>query len=304
MIPDTIAALNAVAQRKEFCEYILQNSPHLQSQLTALATAIYREQIESPLEFDPRLVEVDVDNATLEQLFSLVSQQWTHYGEVAPFHSVLTSDEYHPSNITASRVEELYATGANEVALLKQLSERAGIDLNSKQHCFELGCGVGRVTMHLACEFQKVTAYDISPGNLRLCAKKIKEQNIRNVELTQITHVRDLENIGPIDAFFSRIVLQHNSPPVQKFMLETVLKSLTAGGVALFQTVVGGKGYGYSARRHLAQAVTTSGGEMHALPAKHIFDIFRNLNFRVLDVFKELAGGFNVASYTFFAQKG
>lgn len=302
MNPEIQAALDSVAQQKELCSYLLQKSPHIQEQVSSAAINIYRDQIESPLEFDPRLVEVNVDESTLEKLFSLLSQQWTFCGETRPHHSVLSSDEYLPNNLNEASLRALYDSGASEVALLKKLSERAGIDLNSKRHCFELGCGVGRVTLHLAREFQKVTGADISPGNLRHCAAMMDSQKLQNVQLTQLQHVRDLEKLRDFDVFFSRIVLQHNPPPVQKFILETILKNLAPGGVALFQTVVGGRGYAYSAQSHLARSMTND-FEMHGLPVRYIFEIFQKLNYRVLDVFKELAGGYNVASYTFLAQR-
>ena len=300
--PETILALDHVAQQRELCDHLFLKSPHLRERALQLASEMLREQLESPIQFDPRSVEVEVDDQTLDRLFSVVSQQWTVCGENRPHHSVLSSDEYLPQNLNESAIQSMYQSGADELALIKRLSERAGVDLSNKRRWLELGCGVGRVTVHLAKEFENVTAVDVSPGNLRHCIAMMTHLGIKNADLIQIRHVRDIENLGTFDGFFSRIVLQHNPPPVQRFILDRILRSITHGGVACFQTVVGGKGYAYSAQLHLRGALSDD-FEMHALPMRHIFEILSRLGFRVLDVFRELSGGYNVASYTFFAQR-
>jgi 2-polyprenyl-3-methyl-5-hydroxy-6-metoxy-1,4-benzoquinol methylase len=302
MNPSLTEPLLSIFANRELCELAIRHSPHLQTRLNEHAAEVHKSQLESPLQFDPRRVEVRVNSETLNQLFDVVARQWTVCGEKRPHHSVLSSDEYLPQNLTSETLQRLYQSGVQELQLLVDLCAKNEISLTSDAHCLELGCGVGRVTIHLARAFRTVTGIDISPGNLHQCQSVLNHLGIQNATLQQLCAFGELETVPNFDVFFSRIVFQHNPPPVQKYLLDTVLRKLNPGGVALFQMVTGGPGYAYSAASHLSHHKVDD-YEMHALPMRYIFESFHENHCRPIEVLREMAGGFNVASHTFLAQK-
>lgn len=297
------ASLQALADDSAFCAALLARSNALRAQLDGRIEKVLVDQLDGlAAEFDPRKVEVEVDAATREQLFAILARQWAHVGQEQPHFSVLSHDSWMPEQLTPERLQAFYATGREELALLERMVRQCGLALPRQGRCVELGCGVGRVTVHLAAEFAQVEGIDISPGNLAECAKALEARGLGNVRLTQLQAPPDIERVAPFDLLFSRIVLQHNPPPIQHYLLRELLARLRSGGLALFQLVTGGPGYGYSAARHLQQHATTS-FEMHGLPMPAVLAVLRASGCALLDVFRDTAGGFNVSSYTFLAQK-
>ena len=203
--------------------------------------------------------------------------------------------------MSAPKLKAFYETGKLEFDLFKSVCDKNDLELPANISCFELGCGVGRVTHYLAKEFAKVIAVDISPGNMKECQKKIEENELKNVEMVLLTTPTDIEKVKGFNVFFSRIVLQHNPPPVQSYLLSTVLENLESGGIAFFQAVTGGPGYRYSASSHLVSH--SNDFEMHALPMKFIFAAIYESGCQLVDMFRDLSGGFNVASYSFLVRK-
>jgi SAM-dependent methyltransferase len=262
----------------------------------------FQSQLDADLAGHVNEIEVNADSENLEALFAVLARQWDSLGKQKPHYSVLSSDEYLPARLNLETLDRFYSTGSGEVSLLDRLIRKNGVEYPENVVCMELGCGVGRVTVHLAQRFPVVQAIDVSIGNLVECKAELARRNISNVKLFHLTHPGALTNIPRFNVFFSRIVLQHNPPPVQLFIIKTVLDGLDDGGLALFQTVTSGIGYKYSIAAHLAAHPETD-FEMHALPMRHILNEIRSARCVLVDVIRDLAAGFNVASYTFLIKK-
>jgi 2-polyprenyl-3-methyl-5-hydroxy-6-metoxy-1,4-benzoquinol methylase len=294
--------LLAMANDRALCIQLLEKSETLQKIATNHARVVLRNHIDGNLPFDGRVVEVDTDEETLNSLFDIVAEQWRHMGETRPHFSVLSSDEWQPEKLDEKTLAKFYATGLEEVEQFLHMCRRNGMEAPQASRVLEVGCGVGRVTSHLARRFDQVTGVDISPGNLRECAAALKSQSLGNVELIRMQSPKDIGDLVGHDIFFSRIVLQHNPPPIQAYMLQSVLEGLTPGGIAYFQTVTGGLKYRYSIQRHLKYHRVVD-FEMHALPMGRVLKTIQEAGCRVVDVFRDLAAGYNVDSYTFLAVK-
>jgi SAM-dependent methyltransferase len=292
----------ALGSDPEFCQRLLANSPVLQQFLNMHITAQLRGQLDELSVAPCGQIDVELRPSELEGLFRLVAAQWEKVGSEKPHWSVLSSDEFLPSALTPERLREFYASGENEVRLLQDLCTRNGLVLPGGGRCLEFGCGVGRVTIHLARRFAAVEGVDISAPNLAECRKIQQEQGLGNMLLRHLREPSELSAIEPFDVLFSRIVLQHNPPPVQRFLLKSLLERLRTGGVALFQTVVHGRGYAYNATSHLQNAQTQV-FEMHALPMRYIFECLNECGCRCVEVIRDTSGGFNVGSYTFLVRK-
>jgi methylase of polypeptide subunit release factors len=111
-------------------------------------------------------IEVDVSNAVLERLFSRVRDQWIKLGETEPYASVLSKEKFLMKHI-GENLPEVQSSEELDVRRLLKLAEKNNLKVNFGT-CLELGCGVGRTTAHLAPKFDKVIAFDISPGNLSI----------------------------------------------------------------------------------------------------------------------------------------
>jgi hypothetical protein len=130
---------------------------------------------------------------------------------------------------------------------------------------------------------------------------------LRNIEFAQITHPRDAARLPRVDAVYTVIVLQHNPPPVIRFLLNGLLQALAPGGVAFFQLLTYQQGYSFDARDYLRAVARQAGGqmEMHALPQSRVFEIVAQQDCRVLEVLDDPFTGYRrgALSNTFLAQK-
>ena len=113
----------------------------------------------------PKLVEVDVPGSALAVLLDRVREQWRKLGESDPYWSVISTDALRTRNVNAETLSAFYETGQQSADIIGLFEEKTGVRVPNGV-CFELGCGVGRVTAALARRFGRVIAVDISPGNL------------------------------------------------------------------------------------------------------------------------------------------
>jgi 2-polyprenyl-3-methyl-5-hydroxy-6-metoxy-1,4-benzoquinol methylase len=245
----------------------------------------------------PSSIEVDVPKDVLERLFQRIRNQWTSLGAREPYMSVLSAEKYLMKNI-GDNLLEFKESGNLEVSRLSLLAEKNNLNLNRKT-CLELGCGVGRMTAYLASSFEKVVAYDISPGNISIAKKYLADLGHSNVEFHLIESIDEFSGNKSADVFVSFMVLQHNPPPLQKYFLENILRNLNPGGVCYFQTVTHAPTYRYSAEANFSYEAES---EMHCLPMSNVLKIIQENQLVVVDVIKD-GGGHNHDSNSFFGVK-
>jgi len=241
-------------------------------------------------------IEIDVDRATLAALLSRTAHQWGRLGETDPHWSVLTSDDFRANSI-ANNADSFYATGREVAGLADTFEQRNRLTL-PRRSCIELGCGVGRITVHLARQFERVTAIDISPGNLAACEQRLSAEGLTNVQCTLVRNLDDFDGLREADVFLSFIVLQHNSPPIQKEILSRVFPKIRAG--CLFQALTNWPDYRFVAAEYLSYDDTVM--EMHVLPQRVIFEVLAESGFQVREV---MSDGWvdHYGSNTFFATR-
>lgn len=169
-----------------------------------------------------RHIEYDGSVEQLAACFSHVRREWTLLGEQDPYWSVMTNDPFRLKSLDNKALDAFFASGSVTVSHFKKFLARSGREL-PRGHCLEFGCGTGRVTRHLADLFESVTGLDISPGNLELAGENLRRAGISNVALKQIVSPEQLLSIPDYDFLFSTIVLQHNPPPLQNFILDKLL---------------------------------------------------------------------------------
>jgi SAM-dependent methyltransferase len=107
-------------------------------------------------------------------------------------------------------------------------------ELPARERALEIGCGVGRNTVHLGRHFAGVDGVDVSPTVVRIARERGLPENVRVHEVSG----RDLSLFGAtsFDFVFSHLVFQHieDEPVVAGYLGETA-RVLRPGGAALLQ---------------------------------------------------------------------
>jgi 2-polyprenyl-3-methyl-5-hydroxy-6-metoxy-1,4-benzoquinol methylase len=251
----------------------------------------------------PNSVDVEISEDYFERLINHVQTAWEALGADKPHWSVLTNPQFLPDKIDAN-VRGFYDTGESSVQILEKAAARAAKELPAGGTCFELGCGVGRVTAYLARRFKHVIASDISLPHLKITSDHLKSNGIENVSLVKLKSLETLKHIEPFDVFYSVIVLQHNPPPLIYRMLQLILTKVRMGGYVYFQVPVACPDYHFSISDYLASIERGQGTmEMHTLPQTYLFRVLDEKGFRILDFQQDSWTGPPFHSVTTFAEK-
>jgi 2-polyprenyl-3-methyl-5-hydroxy-6-metoxy-1,4-benzoquinol methylase len=245
-----------------------------------------------PLRLFPHLDKIEVDIDVSEDQFraciTRIKEAWTHLGNVKPHYSVLTNKRFLPENINGS-IERFWASGEDEAITTERILARNDcIDLSEKV-CVEYGCGVGRITMGLASRFAHVHGYDISPAHLSYAQQRAKEIGVTNVTLHQCGDAL-IECLHECEVFHSKIVFQHNPPPVIKQLVKNALRALKPGGIAIFQVPTYMKGYRFRITEWLNENHPLK-MQMHCLPQQRIFEIICEEDCTLLEVGEDNSTG-------------
>lgn len=220
----------------------------------------------------PIVVESDGSPELLARLFEHVHRSWHQFGEEQPFWSVLTSPEYRdqPEDVA---IEKFFESGRAEIERFRKSLERLDLSLDGRPTCLEYGCGLGRVTRHLAPLFEHVTAVDISAAHLAKAKALADAKGIAGIDWMHLQSLDHLDALPQVDVIYSMIVLQHNPPPVIERIIRTFARILRPGGIAYFQVPTYRAGYEFRVADYL-NGNLQPGMEMHVYPQNRIFRIF------------------------------
>jgi SAM-dependent methyltransferase len=283
--PNMVSALREVVRSEEYRQVRMKAA---------------QEVIRTNQDVGPQKIDVETDERRLATLLGRVEKVFSRYGDADPYWSVLTTPQYRKATVKA-HLDEFFKTGEGSANLFINALTRNGIEPTSISSVLELGCGVGRVTVHLARMFKQVVAVDISPGHVEIARQIAEQQKIGNVELKHLNSMAGITALPEVDALYTVIVLQHNPPPVMKVMLEALLKKVKPGGVAYFQVPVLAPGYHFDVDEYLRKPEGDI--EQHALPQHVIFSIFAKLDFQPLEVLPDSWVSMPVLSCSFLAKR-
>jgi SAM-dependent methyltransferase len=245
----------------------------------------------------PMRVELTDDTAVLDQLFAKTVAQWEHLGETEPYWSVLTSDRFFIDAFHQSR-DAFFATGEVEVQAFESTVARSGLSFPQHARCLELGCGVGRVTAALAKRFHEVVAVDISQSHLDIAKNELLQfQLASHIDYQQLSQLRQISTFGKFDVVYTKIVLQHNPPPVIEYLLRSMLNCLNPGGVALFQVPIYKAGYDFNISRYLNKEHSEL-MDMHFFPQAELFKLIQDFNCQIHELREDDAIGISLTSFS------
>lgn len=215
-------------------------------------------------------IEHRADATQLTALLTAVSAYWGRIGVTEPYWSVLTQDSFRMDQIAAHRAE-FHALGLFDLQLVQDAVARFWRGAAPPARIVEFGCGVGRVSAHLCAHFAQVVICDVSRAHLRHAVAHLREAGHANFRPFKVS-ADALVPPQPTDIWFSRLVLQHNPPPVQRAILEQSLRRLRRGGLAIFQTPTWWRGYRFVLEKYLAGRIGRR-MEMHVLPLDEVLAI-------------------------------
>lgn len=248
-------------------------------------------------------IEVNVEPAVLVSLMAFVKAKWEQLGRTEPHWSVLASPEFKPDRI-ADTADAFYGSGWGDFGLFQHAAERCNVKLPVDGTCFELGCGVGRVTLWLAQSFRKVIGADISASHLAVAESAVARSGRTNIELRLLDKPEAVEQLPAFEAFYSVIVLQHNPPPVMQWLLRTILLKLKPGGLAFFQLPTVGEAYAFDTATYLQQPADSTLMEMHVLPEDVVLEVLRETGCELLEAREhDCIGAAGWFSQTFLVRK-
>ena len=253
-----------------------------------------------PLDWPPMSVQVDVPPVQLGTMTARIERVFTHLGELEPHWSVLTADKYRAENLSENK-DEFFASGKDPVDAMIATLTRYGRKPSGS--CFELGCGVGRITMWLARHFERVIATDISAAHLAVAREELSGRNIVNVDFVHLNRLNAIGDLPAFDVFFSVIVLQHNPPPIMRRILQSAFNRLPRHGVAYFQLPTYRLGYNFDAAEYLATQPKLGDVEMHVLPQPALHTLIAECGCRILEMREDSAAAGNNISNRLLVEK-
>jgi len=227
-------------------------------------------------------VEVYAGKEILDQMFERLCDTWEGMGFTEPYWSVLTQPQYKIENFIENS-QQFYSSSGPLFRNMMSTLNRNGINVSSLDNCLEVGCGVGRMTAHLAGNFNRVIGADVSLQHILKAKSYLDSIKVENVEFIHWQKLDQLNGLANIDFIVSLITLQHNPPPLILKILEKLLSSLNPGGFAFIQIPTYRNGYIFEVERYM-QKKSKGEIEMHFLPQSHIFDAIKKTNCSCVEV--------------------
>jgi SAM-dependent methyltransferase len=260
-------------------------------------------QLRHPFHLPHIPVESQTSDEQMRQMFERIKYEWSYLGETEPYWSTITQPQYHRDQFEEHRAQ-FYQSGKYIVDIFMAAMRRCNVNPSQIKSILEVGCAVGRVTQHLGAQFPKVIASDISLPHINIAKAQLSNQNVNNVEFIHWEDPRALYQLPSVDAILSVIVLQHNPPPLIRWILQNLLTCLNPGGVAYIQIPSYRNGYLFEVERYL-QTPQPNTLEMHFLPQQQIFSVIEESGCICLEVREDgMVGDESVMlSNTFLIQK-
>ena len=224
----------------------------------------------------------DYDKATPKQLQLIsdkIKQSWEHLGDTRAHHSVLTSKDFLPDSLEQN-IGAFWKSGENEVKEIEAILKRHNLNIEEVKTAVEYGCGVGRVTVPLSKRVRAMHAYDISRPHLDYAKEHANEESATiNFHLVS----DPLGKLQPCDLFYSRIVFQHNPPPIIYKLIENAMEALNPGGVAIFQVPIYIKEYEFRLEEWMKKDHALD-MQMHCIPQTAVFKMTEKAGCKLLEI--------------------
>ncbi|UUR08104.1 class I SAM-dependent methyltransferase [Sphingomonas glaciei] len=154
-------------------------------------------------------------------------RMWDRWGRTDPYFGVLADPRFTKDRIDAHRATFFESGRAQVAAMLATFEQHFGP--LARDSALDHGCGVGRLTMPLAAEFDQVVGVDVSPAMLAEAEANCAANTISNVEFA-----RSDDELSGVERTFdfvnSAMVLQHVPVRRGKRLIAALIERVAPGG--------------------------------------------------------------------------
>ncbi len=137
-------------------------------------------------------IQITLETKDEQLLLEKTRNVWEILGQSEPHWSVLTDPKFKRGSISKT-ISEFEKSGLDSATAVQLLLEKIGCQNFKDMVVFELGCGLGRVSIPLSNSFGKVYAVDISKYHLKYLEEKVKELGISTIETMLLQSIEDLD---------------------------------------------------------------------------------------------------------------
>jgi SAM-dependent methyltransferase len=156
--------------------------------------------------------------------------EWERWGDEDPFWGVTSWAGRERDGSNPWTAEDFYALGKSDWATFRLRLSNYGAHFG---RAVEIGSGAGRLTKHMASDFDEVIGVDVSPGMIETARNHLTEHNI---DLRLGDGLRLPVNTGTADVAFSTHVFQHfESYDVARSNFREIARVLRPDGCMLIQ---------------------------------------------------------------------
>jgi 2-polyprenyl-3-methyl-5-hydroxy-6-metoxy-1,4-benzoquinol methylase len=255
----------------------------------------YQEKLVNSL---PNEIDYEISAFNFEELAQRLVHQWRTLGNEKPYWSVISDPKFMPSEM-GKHSEEFWTSGINTVDVIFMKCDSLNLKINKEGIGLELGAGVGRLSFPLSKKIAKLVALDVSSGNLSLL--QAQQASYNNIESILISSFEQFKTFSNIDFFVSLITLQHNPPPLQRFILQNVFDSMNSQAIGVFQIPIHTPHYSFETRAFSEGSASEM--DMFSLPIDKIFEICSESNVSIIHIEQDDLAGQKHLSCTFYVQK-
>jgi SAM-dependent methyltransferase len=161
------------------------------------------------------------------------NRSWERIARNNPYYGVLTEPQFRSNTLSEKVRGEFFDTGANHFSWIKTRITQYFGTLPTGTAC-DFGCGVGRLLIPFAKEFEQVTGIDVSPTMLSEARRNYERLGIDNIILVHSNN--DLADFrASFDFIHSYLVLQHLSARRGEKIIQRLLSCLSPGGIFALQ---------------------------------------------------------------------
>jgi len=197
-------------------------------------------------------------------------EYWASVGRTAPHWSVLTEEKYAPESLSENEERVSSNSGAGRTRdLLLCLLRRIGRAPADFRRWRSSTAAASEGHPAAGSDVRRGFGLDISNLTSTWRNRKSRPQISRTSGSWHVTP-DDLMPASDYDLWFSRLVLQHNPPPVTLAILDKAFSQLASGGVAIIHLPTYCDGYSFNVANYLASPIGQN-MEMHATPQRVIF---------------------------------
>ena len=231
----------------------------------------------------PKLdVTIEASDGDAQAMFAHLQRRWTKLGSDRPHWSVWSEPQF-AGPITPKLEGEFYRTGEKEFNAFKTTIARSGRSVGDISRLVDFGCGLGRFTLNAAREIPAIVGLDFSATHVKAAQAAAARQGIDTVEWVVRKDFAPLD-LGPYDAWYSRIVLQHNPPTLISRWLREGLGGLSEGGIAVFQVPTYAVNYSFAPESYLRDMGEEAEIEMHCIPQGEVLKIIADTGCRLMEL--------------------